>query len=333
LVNKLNFPGNVFPGATIPYGMAKPGADTDSPSNQGGFVADGSNVTGFSNLHDSGTGGSPSLGNFALFPYPSCPGDDINRCKYHKRSRKIPYDPNSIQSTPGYFGLNLSNGVGVDMTATHHTSLFRFKFPTSGQDNSTGYPLILLDLTDLSDSRQDNGTISVDSNGRMTGGARFLPSFGSGSYRAYFCADFTGGQIHDTGIFVDTRASTAVQNLTISRSINGYPLPGGAFIRFEPNPVGPVLARVGLSFIDEARACQNAQNEISDFDFDGVKAAAEAKWREKVSNVIVDDSGANSSFSKIFYSGMYRTMISPQDYSNENPLWTSTEPYFDSLYW
>ena len=49
--------GNVFSGATLPYGMAKAVADTNSTSNQGGFTLDGTNVTGFSSMHDSGTGG------------------------------------------------------------------------------------------------------------------------------------------------------------------------------------------------------------------------------------------------------------------------------------
>jgi hypothetical protein len=36
---RLNFfAGNVFPGATLPYGLAKAVADTDSESNQGGFT-------------------------------------------------------------------------------------------------------------------------------------------------------------------------------------------------------------------------------------------------------------------------------------------------------
>lgn len=34
-----------------------------------------------------------------------------------------------------------------------------------------------------------------------------------------------------------------------------------------------------------------------------------------------------------FYTGIYRTMINPQDYTGENPLWSSKEPYFDSFYW
>lgn len=48
--------GNVFSGATLPYGMAKAVADTNSASNQGGFTTDNSNITGFSSMHDSGTG-------------------------------------------------------------------------------------------------------------------------------------------------------------------------------------------------------------------------------------------------------------------------------------
>lgn len=201
--------------------MAKAVADTDSESNQGGFAYDGSNVTGFSSMHDSGTGGSPSLGNFPLFPYAQCAGDDVNGCAYPKKARKTKYTPGSVEAKPGYFALTLASGVHVDMTAAQHTSLFRFRFPA---DSS---PLILLDLSDLSNSRQDNASISIDeSNGRMTGSAKFLPSFGSGQYTLHFCADFqSSGWMRDSGIFVDARASTDVHDLKISRSINGYPLP------------------------------------------------------------------------------------------------------------
>lgn len=208
--------------------MAKAVADTNSGSNQGGFAFDGSSITGFSNMHDSGTGGSPSLGNFALFPYVQCEDDQVNGCVYPKKSRTTGYVDGSVKASPGYFGLTMDSGINVDMTVDYHTSLFRFNFPAGNASS----PLILLDLTDLSDSRQDNSTISVDpSTGRMTGHARFLPSFGSGSYVAYFCADFkSAAGVRDNGIFVNSRASTEVKDLRISRSINGYPLPVGSII-------------------------------------------------------------------------------------------------------
>ncbi|OOO09152.1 glycosyl hydrolase 92 [Aspergillus oryzae] len=279
--------GNVFAGASLPYGMAKAVADTDSVNNQGGFAYDGSNITGFSSLHDSGTGGQPSLGNFPIFPYVSCKDDDVNGCVYPKKLRKTRYDPGSVSASPGYFALTMASGIQVDMTVSHHASLFRFRFPADRETK----PLILLDLSDLSDTRQDNGTIDVDADtGRMVGHARFLPSFGSGSYTPYFCVDFRSvSGVRDNGIFVNSRASTDVKNLTISRSINGYPLPGGAFLRFNSLADRTVLARVGLSFISSEQACSNAD-------------------------------------------GIYRTMINPQDYTGENPLWKSTEPYFDSFY-
>ncbi len=48
--------GHVFPGATLPFGMAKAVADVNTEL-QGGFASDDGDITGFSHMHDSGTGG------------------------------------------------------------------------------------------------------------------------------------------------------------------------------------------------------------------------------------------------------------------------------------
>lgn len=216
------------------------------------------------------------------------------------------------------------------MTTSHHTSLFRFKFPTTSNGTS---PLILLDLTDLNDSRQDNATISVwPKTSRMTGSARFLPSFGSGSWTGYFCADFQGADVRDSGIFANTRASADVKDLKISRSINNYPLPGGGFVRFKSNPSGGILARISVSLISSEQACRSAEAEIPGFDFSSTQKAAEEAWRAKISPIQVSETGVNSSLITNFYSGIYRTMVNPQNYTGENPLWKSSAPYFDSFY-
>jgi predicted alpha-1,2-mannosidase len=331
LSTNANLVGNVFAGATLPYGMAKAVADVDSGSNQGGFTTENGNVTGFSTMHDSGTGGSPSLGNFAFFPYASCPDDDVNRCKFSKKERKLGYNAESVEASPGYFAIELVSGVKADMTTAQHTSLFRFSFPAS---NGTS-PLILLDLTDLADSRQDNATISVDADtGRMTGSARFLPSFGSGNWVGYFCADFTGAPIRDNGIFVNSRASNATKDLKINRSINSFPLPGGGFIRFTSSPTGGILARIAVSLISSEQACRSAEAEIPDFNFDDTHVTAESAWREKLSPISVSTTGVNASLLTNFFSGIYRTMVNPQNYTGENPKWetSASEQYFDSFY-
>ena len=45
---------------TLGSGMAKAVADVNG-DDQGGYASDGSNITGFSHMHDSGTGGVSSL--------------------------------------------------------------------------------------------------------------------------------------------------------------------------------------------------------------------------------------------------------------------------------
>ncbi|KAL8359066.1 hypothetical protein RB601_008089 [Gaeumannomyces tritici] len=310
--------GNVFAGACVPYGMAKPVADTNSSSNQGGFAQDsGAFVTGFSSMHDSGTGVSPSLGNFAMFPYAGCPDGDVNRCAFPKKSRVDfgAFESKSVSALPGYFGLQLASGIKVDMTATARASLYRFPVPRHDHRWEA-----------------DNGTVTMDgSSGRITGSVRFNPSFGVGNYVLHFCTDFRGADMLGNGIWANSRANATVKTLTISRSINGFPLPGGAFVRFK-SADKPILARTANSFISVDQACGNAEREIPDFDFAKAQDAATAAWREKLAPIKIDATGVDQSLVKTFYSGIYRTMINPQNYTGENPLWASGEPYFDSFY-
>ncbi|EUC33640.1 glycoside hydrolase family 92 protein [Bipolaris zeicola 26-R-13] len=328
--------GNVFSGATLPYGMAKAVADVDG-ANTGGFSTDGSNVTGFSALHDSGTGGFPSLGNFPIFPQ-LCSGDDINDCKYQIAARATHYKGDSVKARPGYFGLSLENGIFADMTVSEHTALFRFDFSKASTGNSSSNPLILLDLTDLSASRQ-NASISVEAtegaeNGRIKGNGTFIPSFGASTYKSYFCLDLSGATVRDSGVWVNSRAGTEPKQLFVTRGFNYFYLEAGGFVRFKGPLSGPLLARMGLSFISTDQACQNAEREIPnpDNDFDQLVKSAEDTWREKLSPISIEAGDVDQSFLVNFWSAAYRTMISPQNYTGENPRWQSTEPYYDSFY-
>ena len=166
----------------------------------------------------------------------------------------------------------------------------------------------------------------------MTGNGRFLPSFGQGNYVAYFCADFTGAPLRDNGIYVNSRGSASVKNLEISRGINSSPLPGGTFNRFTSS--APVTVRVGLSFRSSDQACSIAEAEIPDFDFEATRNAAAAAWRSKLSSIAVSTSSAvDTSLITNFYSGIYRTMVNPQNYTGVNPIASADEIWFDSFYW
>ncbi|EME48313.1 glycoside hydrolase family 92 protein [Dothistroma septosporum NZE10] len=134
--------GHVFAGPTLPFGMAKPVADVRG-EHMGGFASDRTPILGFSHLHDSGTGGSPSMGNLPIFLHPEC--SNINACRFSKGLRDTNYIPESVASRVGYFSIELVSGLRAEMAASERAALYRFSFTNATDLN----PVILADGSDL----------------------------------------------------------------------------------------------------------------------------------------------------------------------------------------
>jgi putative alpha-1,2-mannosidase len=135
--------------------------------------------------------------------------------------------------------------------------------------------------------------------------------------------------VRNTGLWYDISTRSAIY---ACESENPAPLPAGGWAQFFPSKNNQLLVRVGVSFISVEQACHNAETEIPDFNFSRVRNAAKDAWREKLSVIEIDATGVSKDIQKLFWSGVYRSMISPQDYTGENQLWNSTEPYYDSFY-
>ncbi|KAH7911239.1 glycoside hydrolase family 92 protein [Hygrophoropsis aurantiaca] len=339
--------GHVFPGATLPHGMVKVGLDTDSPGNQAGYDANATfNATGFSQLHDSGTGGGASLSNFKLWPLPEC--SSFGECPTSLESRKVlrnilPDGSPDDLGSPGYFATNLSTGIRVEVTASRRVALHRYTFPPSSRE-----PRIVVDITNDGLNSNTEPTIKVDpTTGRVTGGARFQASFGPGRYNAYTCVDFKGDGYDiasptEYGVYLSDEP--VKYSTTFTQLYSGFVSEMGALIGFPPSSNSSdqsttILARVGVSLISTAQACANAESEIPDFDFDGTWQTAQNTWNELLGRVQVDPQDVDEEIISLFYSSaslhiylLYRTHIVPADYTDENPRWVSTEPYYDSFY-
>ncbi|KAJ2917985.1 hypothetical protein MD484_g2436, partial [Candolleomyces efflorescens] len=348
--------GHVFPGANLPHGMIKAGLDTDSPGNHAGYDGDPQyNVTGFSQLHDSGTGGSIPLSNFKLWAYASC--SSFEKCPsgivQRKLKRKVLDDgsPDDYAS-PGYFSTNLTNNIRVELTATRRTALHRYTFPAG-----TTHPRILVDIANDGQRSATYPQVSIDQlgdgdeesssyqSGRVRGGAEFAASFGPGRYKAFVCVTFRGegyelGKPTEFGAYSNNypvRGARSGEQVYLSSGSEH-----GALLEFTPSPtsgVTSILARVGVSFISTDQACSTAEEEIPDYDFEKVKSEARAQWNDVLGRVKVGfgDAGQRTTekqkeLVEHFYSSLYRTHIAPADYTGENPHWNSTEPYYDSLY-
>ncbi|EPQ50744.1 hypothetical protein GLOTRDRAFT_81814 [Gloeophyllum trabeum ATCC 11539] len=353
--------GHVFPGATLPHGMVKTGMDTDSPGNQAGYDADPQyNVTGFSQLHDSGTGGGISLSNFKIFPLLTCEQDYFEYCKTSVESRKVLRNlledgsPDDF-AQPGYFSTNLSTGVRVELTASRRAALHRYTFPSSFPSNVSSnpntnvnntyiHPRIVVDVTNDGSQTSTYPSMQINTTTkRVTGGAQFQASFGPGRYSLYVCTDFQvpgqsepGAGIEEYGAWLADYPVRWTEN--VDQMYYGFRDELGALLTFPAN-TSSVLVRVGVSYISADQACANAEEEIPDstagWDFDGVKNSAFETWNEAcrlLGRIQVDPTGVDNETVSLFYSSVYRTHIVPADYTGENPLWNSTEPYYDSLY-
>lgn len=316
--------GHVFSGATIPFGLVKAGIDTDSSDNQAGYVSDGSNVTGFSQLHDDGTGGAASLGNFKLFPFASCPSDDITQCTTNINARKSKRVANSDKASPGYFATTLVTGPTGELTSTRRVALHRYTFNSKSSKSSKSF--LLVDLVNDLPNSFHNGTLTINKNGRITGSGNFNPSFGDGTFNVFFCMDTHGANISEIAVYDKSNNTTVV---TSTKTYNGTTY-NGAILGF--SKAKSVLARVGISFISENQACNNAEEEIPSFDFAKTQTAARDLWRTTLGTVTVDTKAVPASLNELFYSSIYRTAIAPDNYTLENPLWQSNEPYWDSFY-
>ncbi|KAL0565603.1 hypothetical protein V5O48_016419, partial [Marasmius crinis-equi] len=299
--------GHVFPGATLPHGMVKAGMDTDSPGNHAGYDADPQfNVTGFSQLHDDGTGGATPLSNFKLFAFPNC--TSFEKCPTSLNSRKVKRKilsdgtPDDFAS-PGYFSTNLSNSIRVELTSTRRTALHRYTFPASST-----LPRMVVDVTnDGQQSGRDQELHVNTTTARVRGGATFTASFGPGSYRAFACVDFQGdgfelGNPFEWGVWL---ADFPVMGTTeLTQIYAGFRDKIGALFAFNPPSTGPtkILARVGVSFISSDQTCANAEEEIPDFDFDRVHTENRAAWNDILGRVQVDPEGVDEDAVKLFYS-------------------------------
>ncbi|KAJ6620672.1 glycosyl hydrolase family 92-domain-containing protein [Mycena sp. CBHHK59/15] len=327
--------GHVFPGATLPWGSVKAVADSNSGDNQAGYVSDGSAITGISQLHDDGTGGGASLGNFPFLPLTAqeCSNNDLTKCTVQRTSRAINHgDPTA---SPGYFSIPLDNGVQAEVTVTQHTALHRFTYP-SGTDQL----LFLLDVTtDLSGSYQGGGTVSVSPNPttngtRIAGSGTFNPSFGEGTYKVYFC--FDAPRTFAQAKYYKTVGNTTYTDLNSTASFEadiGNNNPAGVLMSFTPGTAATLEVRMGISWTSEDKACAYAEEEIPDLSaFDPVHAAARARWNEVLGTVEVDATGVSDDTQQLFWTSLYRTYISPTNITGDNPLWQSTEPYWDSFY-
>ncbi|KAI0108118.1 glycoside hydrolase family 92 protein [Daldinia grandis] len=330
--------GNVFPGASLPFGAVKVGIDTAELTANGGYTPD-SNVTAITMLHESGTGGAPTYGLISQMPLTSLDGVNVLDNLTYMQPRATP-DVAEV----GYYKTQLQNGVTAEMSAAMHAGIIKYTYP----NNSDGR-YILVDISHYLPSTGDkgqsysNGKIDRSDDGTSYSGYGVYRGGWStgGDYRVYFCARFDSIPLQSrlfSGKATDpywpsTKHVTAT--FTNDTSIDGgtvgyqYADRVGALFEF-PSNVTTVNSKVGVSWVSTDKACQFL-DEIPHWNLEHVRDAAKDQWNSDVFSKI-DVTSTNHTQLEMFYTAMYHAHLLPSNRTGDNPYWESDEPYYDDFY-
>ncbi|KAI0017510.1 glycoside hydrolase family 92 protein [Xylariomycetidae sp. FL0641] len=318
--------GNTFPGVSLPLGMVKLGPDLYTGSDAySGYQPDG-NFVGFSMLHESGTGGAPKYGVVSQMPAVNQVGNPLD-------------DRNVGRSEPdeaslGYYKSSLANGITLELGATAHAGLYQYTFP----DNVTATNVIV-DVSSVLPSFRGQGlgqnylggnisVASTDSGLRYEGAGSYDNGWNEApKWTVFFCGYFDQNATFKTFLGDEAGSDTLVEYSDTPGQNSTARL--GAVFTFDSKEV---KSRVGVSFISPEQACNNVNSEISaETSLATLQENAKTAWSDQVLSKLTT-TDTNTTRLRLLYTSLYHTSLMPTNKTGENPLWTSTEPYYDDIF-
>lgn len=290
--------GHTFPGATLPFGMVQLSPD-NGPAGQdepGGYAYSKSHIIGFSHMHLSGS--------------PRSDWQDISVMPLREPLEQgLSLDPVSFSHTqekasPGYYMVQLDNGIRAELTASAHVGFHQYSFPAQSQ------PVLRLDMQFHGEEDVPTHTLIKKLNDSTVVGYRYSRGWAP-VQRVYFAARtseafeafYLNGEIQieggdmELGLSTEEAGEGAVAQLVFKQSENAH------LIRL----------KVALSMTGMDQALENL-NEIPHWDFNQVRSEAEQAWQSELQKVAINSTDIH--LKRNFYTALYHTAIAPNLYSD-----------------
>ena len=287
--------GHTFPGATLPHGMVQLSPDTrlfgwDACS---GYYYDDTSIMGFTQTHLSGTG-IGDYGDILFMPVvgekPLIAGTAENPDEGY-RSR---FSHEQESARPGYYQVLLQDdSINVELTATLRAGLHRYTYPKASDAR------LIVDMEPTIHGHQHPVTQIRVVNDSTIAGMKYTVGWAKRHY-VYFYAVFSSP--FDYKLYSGTEYQSDSTSVTVNTA--------KAVISFRNLPAdGRVLAKVGISSVDEEGARLNVEAEIPNWDFEGVMKQANTTWNEALGKIDIETSDNDSR--TVFYTSLYHAFIQP----------------------
>lgn len=287
--------GHTFPGATLPHGMVQLSPDTrlfgwDACS---GYYYDDTSIMGFTHTHLSGTG-IGDYGDILFMPVvgekPLIAGTAENPDEGY-RSR---FSHEQESARPGYYQVLLQDdSINVELTATLRAGLHRYTYPKASD------ACLIVDMEPTIHGHQHPVTQIRVVNDSTIAGMKYTVGWAKRHY-VYFYAVFSSP--FDYKLYSGTEYQSDSTSVTVNTA--------KAVMSFRNLPAdGRVLAKVGISSVDEEGARLNVEAEIPNWDFEGVMKQANTAWNEALGKIDIETSDNDSR--TVFYTSLYHAFIQP----------------------
>lgn len=287
--------GHTFPGATLPHGMVQLSPDTrlfgwDACS---GYYYDDTSIMGFTHTHLSGTG-IGDYGDILFMPVvgekPLIAGTAENPDEGY-RSR---FSHEQESARPGYYQVLLQDdSINVELTATLRAGLHRYTYPKASDAR------LIVDMEPTIHGHQHPVTQIRVVNDSTIAGMKYTVGWAKRHY-VYFYAVFSSP--FDYKLYSGTEYQLDSTSVTVNTA--------KAVMSFRNLPAdGRVLAKVGISSVDEEGARLNVEAEIPNWDFEGVMKQANTTWNEALGKIDIKTSDNDSR--TVFYTSLYHAFIQP----------------------
>lgn len=293
--------GHVFMGANVPFGLVQLGP-TSIPQSwdwTSGYHISDTTVIGFAHTHLNGTG-IGDLSDILIMPvvgdvkFDRGTEDDQESGMWSYFSRK------SEKVKPGYYGLHLDRyNVDVELTATPRVGFHKYTF------HETDDARIVINLENGTCWDSPVETFITQENDKVVSGYRFSKGWAN-AQRIYFTAEFSR-PIKDFRVYDKYEEIDGV-SLTSQRTY------GQAY--FGSDIDEPIYVKVALSPVSIDNAKLNMQAEMPGWDFEKTVEKAELAWNEELNKIKIETN--DESVKRIFYTGMYHTMIAPSVFCDVN---------------
>jgi predicted alpha-1,2-mannosidase len=278
--------GHVYPGATVPFGMVQLSPDNGKEGWDwcSGYHYSSNTIAGFSHTHLSGTG----IGDWCDISV--LPLNDTNTI----RNEKIwhTFDHKNEQAKPGYYSVQLDNGIRCELTATERNGYHKYTF--TGKNGWLRFDMGFA----INWDKSTDGMLAIVDDSTIIG-YRYSTGWAKGQ-KVYFTARFS----QPIQSFLYVNDSVRNGNIAKGKKVK---------LALQFNTAQPLYVRVGISSVSTDKATQALQ-ESHGQSFTQVMQQADVLWEQELQKIKIDV--INKTQATQFYTALYRTCLAPVTHSD-----------------